>query len=175
MKKAYLIVPLLLLAAFAVYFHSYSKEAASLAEVREKESAALKKQQDAERAAYQAQAAKEAREVIAAKNRAELVRQATIKAEEKEWEDLNKEYDDLTSERDDASIKSFDLTVELRGEEDRLATTKNRIEVLKNEKSFLDTYIPLSKANRDRIYAFLQKVDEAKKAAEAAAAKPARN
>lgn len=169
-KKIYLIVPLLLLAAFAFYYHGYRKEADELKRQREIQLAEQAKIEAKERAEYQAKVAAEARAAALEKARKAAEKQAQIEAEEKEYDDLQKQQVAVMNSRDDAAMKFNDLTTALRDEVDLTQRAENRMSILADEKKFLDTYIPLSKANRDRVMTFLQKVEETKKAVEAAEA-----
>ena len=166
-KKIYLIVPLLLLAAFAFYYHGYRKEADEMARQREIQKAEQAKLDAKEKAEYQAKINAEARQTALEKQRKEAEKQAIIDAEEKEYDGLQKEQVRVMNARDDAAQKSSELSSSLRDEEDLTLRAQNRISILADEKKFLDTYIPLSKANRDRFYAFLTKVEETQKAVEA--------
>lgn len=173
-KKIYLIVPLLLLAAFAIYYHGYRKEADEMAKQRDIQQAQLAKQEAKEKAEYQLKVAAEAREVALEKARKAQAKQDQIDAEEKEYDDLNKEQVVVMNQRDEAAIKFSDLSTSLRDENDLIERAQNRMSILADEKKFLDTYIPLSKANRDRFSKFLTKVEETKKEVEAAAAAAAK-
>jgi hypothetical protein len=174
-KKIYLIVPLLLLAAFAIYYHGYRKEADLMAQQREIQQAELQKKEAKEKAQYQLEVAAKARDAAIAKAKKEAEKQAQIDAEEKEYEVLNKEQVVVMNSRDEAAQKFGDLSATLRDENDLAERARNRMSILADEKKFLDTYIPLSKANRDRFSAFLTKVEETQKAVEAAAAAAKKN
>ena len=169
-KKIYLILPLLLLAAFAFYYHGYRKEADEIAKEREIQQAAQAKIDAKERAEYQAKVAAEAREAAQEKARKVAEKQAQIDAEEKEYDDLQKQEVEVMNARDEAAAKFGDLSVQLREENEFTERAENRMSILADEKKFLDTYIPLSRANRDRLMAFLTKVEETKKEVEAAEA-----
>jgi hypothetical protein len=169
-KKIYIIVPLVLLAAFAFYFRGYSKEAAKMAAEKEAAAQALRVQEEQERATYQKKLADEAH-AIAEKKRQEIERKAAIiAAEQKEYEDLNKEQEEISKKRDDAMELSYSLSSNIRGEEDLTKRAQDRMAILVDEKKFLDQYIPISTSNRDRYLTFLKKVEDTKKAVEAAAA-----
>jgi hypothetical protein len=173
-KKIYIIVPLVLLAAFAFYFRGYSKEAARMTAEKEAAAQALKAQEEQERATYQKKLADEAR-AIADKKRREIERKAAIiAAEQKEFEDLTKEQEDISKKRDDAMELSYTLSSKIREEEDLTKRAQDRMAILTDEKKFLDQYIPISTSNRDRYLAFLKKVEDTKKAVETAAAAAAK-
>jgi hypothetical protein len=167
-KRIYLIAPLLFLILFAFYYSSYRKEADAIAKAKEEQQAIISRQEALDRKAYQEKINKEAREAAEAKIKAANEKQAIIDAEEKEYDALNKEQVVVTNDRDAAAQKFYELSAQLRDENDLYERANNRISILADEKKFLDTYIPLYKANRDRLSAFLQKVEDTKKAVEAA-------
>jgi hypothetical protein len=169
MKKVYLIAPLLLLAAFAFLYHGYRKEADAQALVLAQQKAEKEARETQERSAYQARVAEEARAAALEKQKAEAAKLAERQAREKAWEDLNREMENVTRARDDAAQKNFELSSTLRDEQDLLDRAKNRMRVLGEEKKFLDSYIPIARANRDRIQTFLTEVEAAEKAAAEAA------
>ena len=169
-KKLYLIVPLLLLIAFAVYYHGYRVEADALTRQRDAAIAEINAKEARDRDVYQKKVAKEAREAALVKAKEAADKAATIKAEETEYEALSKEQVAVEDAKNNAAMKADDLTAQLREETDLTRRANDRISILADEKKFLDTYIPLYTANRDHLSAFLTKVEETKKAVEAAQA-----
>lgn len=170
MKKLYLIVPLLLLAAFAVYYNGYRKDAAEKERIAAQTKAETDAREARERTAYQEQQAAKTRADALAKQEADARKAAEIAAREKEFTDLSRQLDALSAQRDEESSRSVDLSAALRDENDLLERAKNRMTVLGEERKFLDSYIPPARANRERIQQFLLQVEAAKKAAAAAAA-----
>jgi transketolase len=169
MRKVYLIVPLLLLAAFAFLYHGYRKEADAQALVQAQEKAEKDAREALERTAYQNRVAEEARAAALEKQKVEAAKLAERQAREKAMEALSREMDGVIGARDAAAQKNFDLSSTLRDEQDLLDRAKNRMIVLGEERKFLDSYIPIARANRDRIHTFLTEVEAAQKAAAEAA------
>ena len=168
-KKLYLIIPLLLLIAFAVYYHGYRKEADVLAAQKQATLDAINQKAAIERKAFQEKLAKEARAEAQRKTEAAAAKARIEENEQKEYEALNRELAKVTAQRDEDSQKFFDLTMSLRDEQDLNTRAKTRISTLNDEKKFLDSYIPIAKESSDNISAFLKKVEETKAAVEAAA------
>jgi len=169
MRKVYLIAPLLLLAAFAFFYHGYRKEADAQAVVQAQEKAEKDAREALERTAYQNRVAEEARAAALEKQKAEAAKLAERQAREKAWEALSREMESSLGARDEAAQKNFELSSALRDEQDLLDRAKNRMSVLGEERKFLDSYIPIARANRDRIHTFLTEVEAAQKAAAEAA------
>ncbi len=169
MRKVYLIVPLLLLAAFAFVYHGYRKEADAQAIVQAQQKAEKDAREALERTAYQNRVAEEARAAALEKQKAEAAKLAERQAREKAWEALSREMESSLASRDEAAQKNFELSSTLRDEQDLLDRAKNRMSVLGEERKFLDSYIPIARANRDRIHTFLTEVEAAQKAAAEAA------
>jgi hypothetical protein len=169
-KKIYVLVPLLLLAAFAFYFRGYSKEAAAIAQQKEAAAVAQKHQAEIERTAYQKKIADEAREAAERKRIEEERKAAIIVNEKKEFENLTAEQEEIARKRDEAVELSLTLSTKIREEKELTDRAQNRMEILADEKKFLDQYIPISTSNRDRLADFLKKVEDTKKAVEVAAA-----
>ena len=168
-KKIYIILPLVMLAAFAFYFRGYSKEAERMAKEKEEAARVLKAQEEKERADYQKKIAEEARAIAEQKKKEAERKAAIIEAENEEYKNLQDEQSDLAKKRDDAMELSYTLSSKIREEEDLTKRAKDRMDILADEKKFLDQYIPISTTNRDRYMTFLKKVEDTKKAVEAAA------
>jgi hypothetical protein len=167
-KKIYIILPLVMLAAFAFYFRGYSKEAERMAKEKEEAARVLKIQEEKDRAEYQKKIADDARKVAEEKRKEAERKAAIIEAEKNEYEALQLVQSDLSKKHDDAMELSYSLSSQIREEEDLAKRAKARIDILADEKKFLDQYIPISTSNRDRYMTFLKKVEDTKKAVEAA-------
>jgi hypothetical protein len=167
----YFLAPLILLVAFAFYEHGYRVEMRLREEQAMQVEAEHRAELAREQAEYQARVLAEARRAAEERARVEEEKRARRAAQEAAWNQLNHDYEQAVIDRDDRAQRSFDLSVTLRDEEDLHRRVRETLDRAREEKAFLENWLPVAETNLGRLRAFLQRVaaaELARKEAEAA-------
>ena len=77
-------------------------------------------------------------------------------------------------DRDEQAQQSFDLSVRLRDEQDLRRRMEESLQRSREEKEFLENWLPMAQSNLERLTGFLQAVIDAEAARQAAAAQKTR-
>jgi hypothetical protein len=172
MKKFYILIPLVIVAVFAVYYVSWNmraeETARTAAEARLKTEAEEKRVRDEflRRQVEEAKIANEQklREIEAKRAKRETERNLIARLEE--------ELTQSEAKRDTVYSQLYEVQTQLRDEQDLQYRAGEKIKRLKEEEQFLQQYLPVSKENVGKAHDFLKRAQDyaAQKAREAAAA-----
>jgi hypothetical protein len=172
MKKFYILIPLVIVALFAVYYVSWNKQAEAkartAAEARLKTEAEEKRVRD-EFLRAQVEEAKIANEQ---KLREIEAKRAKREAERELIARLEEELAQSEAKRDTLYSQLYDIQTQLRDEQDLQYRAGEKIKRLNEEELFLKQYLPVSRENVGKARDFLKRAQDYadQKAREAAAA-----
>ena len=172
MKKFYIIIPLVILALYAVYYVNWNKRteekalAAARAQARTEAEEKRVRDEFLQKQVEEAKIAneKKLREIEAKRTKRETERNLIAQLEE--------ELAQSEAKRDALYSQNYDLQTQLRDEQDLQYRAGEKIKRLKEEEQFLQQYLPLSQENVTKARDYLKHAHDyaAEKAREAAAA-----
>lgn len=172
MKKFYILIPLVIIALFAVYYLKWNATAEQEARAAAAAQAQVEAREKAERDDFLRKQVEEARIANERKLQEIEARRTKKEAERTRIARLEEELAQSEARRDTLYSQLYDFQTQLRDEQDLQYRVGEKNKRLNEEEQFLRQYLPLSKENVAKGRDFLKKAQEyaAEKAREAAAA-----
>ena len=160
MKKVYFIIPLVMLILFACYYVVFKTQDDERKRVenaeRQKESDRIKKEQDE----YHRKVMEEARYAAEKKAKDEKERKEKVKAQEEARKKLRDDRDNALVDREKKAKTLSNLREELYNETNLNEKAEEKLVRLKEEKEFLEHYLPLAEDNVKHLQDFLEQVSK---------------
>ncbi len=160
MKKYYIGIPVIILAAFSFHYVNWSKENSRILLAQQQAEAERAAAEAEEKRIYQERMKEKALAEAAKRAREKAEKNARDEAEEKAWVALNKELDEAVKKREELADQVYETTNHLYLEEERLSRIEESYRRKKEEKRFLTQYIPEVQANRQSLERLLARAGQ---------------